>query len=192
MGESGNYTNTDLTQTEGVPTPQADTGLPLEEFEFTATTTVRIRTVPGSALQAQLLTMVREGGGMPEHLARAQQGGIMNNNTYIADNAGNIAVGSEHFTQNATSGLDTGKLLELAAAIRQALPVLGLAPDQYADLEGQAAELDAAASAPQPEKGKLRALVDAILTGLTKAATPLATAIAAGLGDDAVRAITGH
>jgi hypothetical protein len=53
-------------------------------------------------------------------------------------------------------------------------------------------ELHDAANAAQPDRGKLRGLVDAVMAGLTKAATPVATAIAAGLGNDAVRAITGH
>jgi hypothetical protein len=110
-------------------------------------------------------------------------------NTYIANNSGNVAVSSEHFSQNVTTGIDTTKLLEFAAAVSQALPVLGLAHDQQSELQGYAIELQAAADASQPDKGKLRALVDAITAGLMKAATPLATGIATGLGNDA---ISGH
>ena len=40
--------------------------------------------------------------------------------------------------------------------------------------------------------GVIRRLVDAIMAGLNKAATPVATAIATSLGNEAVRAITGH
>ena len=127
---------------------------------------------------------------MADYLRR-QNGGTMNN-TYIGNNSGNIAVASQHFAQNVTSGLDTSKLIDLAAAVRQALPVFGLSEDQYSVLEGYVDELHDTASSPRPDKGNLRRLVDAIMDGLNKAATPVATAIATGLGDDAVRAITGH
>lgn len=129
------------------------------------------------------------GGSVSGYLGRHDRGSV---HTYIGTNSGNVAVSSEHFTQNVTTGLDTSKLLELAAAISQALPVLGLTPDQHSEIEGYAVELHNAASAAQPDRGKLRGLADAIMTGLTKAATPVATAIATGLGNDAVRAITGH
>ncbi len=134
---------------------------------------------------------VLESGGDVAHYLGRQNGGTMNN-TYIGSNSGNVAVGSKRFAQNVTSGLDTSRLIDLAAAVRQALPVFGLSQDQYSVLEGYADELHDAASSPQPDKGNLRRLVDAIMAGLNKAATPVATAIATGLGNDAVRAITGH
>lgn len=113
-------------------------------------------------------------------------------NTYIGNNSGNVAVGGKNFTQNVTTGLDTTKLLEFAEAVSQALPVLGLTHDQQSELQGHAVELQAAVKTSQPDRGKLRALVDALMTALTNAASPLATAIATGLGNDAIRAITGH
>jgi hypothetical protein len=89
----------------------------------------------------------------------------------------------------------TGPLLpvpQFAAAVRQALPVLGLAEDEQSALEGYAVELHDAASGSQPDRRRLRGLFDAVMAGLTKAATPVATAIATSLGNDAARAITGH
>ncbi|HWG63398.1 MAG TPA: hypothetical protein VG253_17010 [Streptosporangiaceae bacterium] len=129
------------------------------------------------------------GGNVSDYLGRRNTGPV---STYIANNSGNVAVASAHFAQNVTTGLDASKLIELAAAVRQALPVLGLPPDQHSALEGHAEELHDAASSPQPDKGNLRRLVDAIMAGLNKAATPVATAIATSLGNEAVRAITGH
>jgi hypothetical protein len=129
-------------------------------------------------------------GRAADYLDRLSRGTM--NTTYIGSNSGNVAVGSENVTQNVTTGLDTSKLLELAAAVTQALPVLGLTPDQHSELKGYAVELHDAAAAAQPDRGKLRGLVDAVMTGLTRAATPVATAIATGLGNDALRAITGH
>ena len=128
-------------------------------------------------------------GSTSDYLNRRNGGSV---NTYIGNNSGNVAVGSENFTQNVTTGLDTTKVLDFAAAVSQALPVLGLAHDQQSELGDYAVELQAAVGASQPDKGKLRGLIDAIITGLTKAATPLATGIATGLGNDAIRAITGH
>ncbi len=128
-------------------------------------------------------------GSALDYLNRRHGGSV---NTYIGHNSGNIAVDSENFAQNITTGLDKTKVLEFAAAVSQALPVLGLAHDQRFELQGYAVELQAAAGAAQPDRGKLRGLVDAIMTGLTKAATPLATGLATGLGNDAIRAITGH
>jgi hypothetical protein len=130
------------------------------------------------------------GGRVADYFGRLNGGTV--NTTYIGSNSGNVAVGSEYVKQNVTTGLDTSKLLELAAAVSQALPVLGLTPDQHSRLEGYAMELHDAAGAAQPDRGKLRGLVDAVMAGLTRAATPVATAIATGLGNDAVRAISGH
>lgn len=128
------------------------------------------------------------GGSISDYLRRNRR----SVNTYIGNNSGNVAVGSENFTQNVTTGLDTTKLLEFAAAVSQALPVLGLNHDHQSELQAYAVELQAAAGASPADKGKLRALVDAIMAGLTKAATPLATGLATGLGNDAIRAIAGH
>ena len=128
-------------------------------------------------------------GSTSDYLNRQKGGSV---NTYIGNNSGNVAVGSENLTQNVTTGLDTTKLLEFAAAVGQALTVLGLTCDQQSELQGYAIELQAAANASEPDKGKLRALIDAIMTGLMKAATPLATGIATGLGNDAIRSITSH
>ena|SRR5260221_14206785 len=62
-----------------------------------------------------------------------QNKGVMSG-TYIGNNSGNVAVGSTNFTQNVITGLDTSKVLEFAAAVRQALPVLGLAEDEQSAL----------------------------------------------------------
>jgi hypothetical protein len=46
--------------------------------------------------------------------------------------------------------------------------------------------------ATPPDHGRLKRLVDALMSGVTKAAPSAAASVAVALGNEAVQAITGH
>ena len=82
-------------------------------------------------------------------------------------------------------------LLNLAAYVREVAPVFKLADDDRDSLTATADELHAAASADQPEPGKLRRLVNAIMEGVTKAAPPVVSSTAIAIGQEALKALGG-
>lgn len=109
----------------------------------------------------------------------------------MTDSTGNIAVASENVVQNVNAGLDTTALLDFAGFVRQTLPTLGLPPEQQHALDAQAEALHREADSPAPDRGKLRRLLDAILEGLRLATPTVVQSTAIGLGEEAVKAITG-
>lgn len=130
------------------------------------------------------------GGNVSDYLNRGRSGGNTTNIT-MTDSAGNITVASENVVQNVNSGLDTTKLLDFAGFVRQTLPTLGLPTNQQDTLDTQAGELHHEADSPTPDRSKLRRLLDAILEGLGAAAPTVVQSTAIGLGEEALKAITG-
>jgi predicted transcriptional regulator len=130
------------------------------------------------------------GGNVSEYTNRQRCGGTTNIN--MTSSTGNIVVASENVKQNIKTGIDTRKLLEFAGFVRQVLPTLGLGEDDQAELDADAAELHRAAEEVEPDRGRLQQLSDAVMSGLIKAAPSIVTATATAMGNDAIRAITGH
>lgn len=106
---------------------------------------------------------------------------------------GNVAVGSQNFTQVYQDTLDVSKVREFADLITEIAGTLRLEADQRADLEAGAIELYAAAVDPAADKGRMRHALNAIMAPLKLAANTALrnTAIAAGtaLGNDLDAAI---
>jgi len=126
------------------------------------------------------------GGNVSDYLNRHHGG----NTTHITGN--NNIVASNHVTQTITNGMDIKPLLDFVDYIRQVLPTLGLSDEQQAVVDQDAAELREAADATPPDRGRLKRLVDAVMSGVTKAAPSAAASVATALGNEAVKAITGH
>jgi hypothetical protein len=130
------------------------------------------------------------GGNVSDYVNR--QHGSSTTNVTMTNSTGNIVVASENVKQNIKTGLDTRRLLEFAGFVRQVLPTLGLADDDQAELDADADELHQAAEQLEPDRGRLKQLSDAVMSGLIKAAPSIVTATAIAMGNDAVQAITGH
>lgn len=133
-------------------------------------------------------------GNVSDYLNRSQRPNnttSTTNNITMTGSTGNITVASDNVVQNVNAGLDTTKTLDFAGYVRQTLPVLGLDQDTREVLNAQAEELHQEADTAAPDRGKLRRLLDAILEGLRLAAPTVVQATAIGLGEEAVKAITG-
>ena len=106
---------------------------------------------------------------------------------------GNVAVGSQNFTQIHQDAFDVSRAREFADLIAEIAGTLQLDADQRADLEAGAIELHAAAADPGVDKGRMRRALDAIMAPLRLAANTALknTAIAAGttLGNELDSAI---
>jgi hypothetical protein len=77
------------------------------------------------------------GGNVSDYLDRGYRGGTTtNNHVTVAGPGNNIAVG-DHNTQNMTAGLDITKVLEFAQFVSEAMPALGLSPEQQTTLAAQ-------------------------------------------------------
>jgi hypothetical protein len=118
-------------------------------------------------------------------------GDTMNIKNKISDARGNLVIGSSNVVQNNTNGFDASALLSFAGLVSQIAPTLGLQDAEQIALESQAAALHQAASAPAPEKSRLRQLCDAVMQGLTKAAPTVASQMALAVGQDAIHML-GH
>lgn len=126
------------------------------------------------------------GGNVSDYLNRQQSG----HTTHIVGN--NNIVASDHVTQTITNGVDTKVLSNFVDYIRQVLPTLGLSEEQQAVIDKNAAELRDAVNATPPDRGLLKRLLDAVMSGVMKAAPSAAASVATALGNDAVQAITGR
>jgi hypothetical protein len=106
---------------------------------------------------------------------------------------GNVAAGSQNFTQAYQDVFDASKAREFADLISEIAGTLQLNADQRADLEAGAIELRDAAVDPEVDKGRMRRALNAIMAPLKLAANTALrnTAITAGtvLGDDLDAAI---
>jgi hypothetical protein len=129
------------------------------------------------------------GGGVSNYLNRHSSSGTTNNVT-MTSSTGNIVVASENVVQNLKAGIDTRKLLEFAGFVHQVLPTLGLANHEQAGIASDATELYAAAEVVDPDRGRLKKLIEAVLGGLAKAVPSVVTSTAIAMGNDAVRALT--
>lgn len=111
--------------------------------------------------------------------------------TQIADAQGVIIGQQSNFTQHNHEGFDPTQIASFASLVRQISPTLGLKPDPQAELERQALDLHTEATSNAADRGRMRKLVDAVLSGLSNAAPTVASQIAIGVGQDALRAL-GH
>jgi AbiTii len=111
----------------------------------------------------------------------------------FGDIKGNVAAGSQNFTQVNQDTFDVAKVREFADLITEIAGTLQLEADQRSDLEAGAIELHAAAVDPAADKGRMRRALNAIMAPLKLAANTALrnTAIAAGttLGNDLDAAI---
>lgn len=125
---------------------------------------------------------VLAGGSVNDYLSRQPNGG----DTYNINNSQGLVVGSQqHVVQNNHVGLDASKLAEFAQMVRQFAPTLGSADDQQSQILTDAEVLEEAATADQPEPGRIRAAYEQLQTTLTAigTATPgLAMLVQAGQG----------
>jgi hypothetical protein len=143
-------------------------------------------------LTATGIDCVMDFGGKVSDYINRNAGGRTTNNITMTSSTGNIVVASENVVQNVEAGIDTRKLLEFAGFVRQVLPTLNLATDQQTELDSSAADLHRTAEEVNPDRGRLLKLLDAVLAGLAKAAPSVVTSTAVAMGNDAVRALTGH
>ncbi|WP_282696125.1 hypothetical protein [Streptomyces sp. CC208A] len=123
---------------------------------------------------------VLAGGSVNDHLNRQPKGG----DTYNITQSQGFVVGSqEHVVQHNHIGLDASKLAEFAQMVRQFAPALGTADGQRDQIIMDAEVLEEAATADQPEPGRVRAAYERLQTALTDigTATPgLAMLVEAG------------
>lgn len=131
------------------------------------------------------------GGNVSDYINR-HNGRSTTTNITMTGSTGNIVVASDNVQQNIETGIDTRKLLDFAGFVRQVVPTLGLSEDDQAELDADAAELHQAAEEAQPDRGRIKQLHDAVMAGLIKAAPSIVTSTATAMGNDAIRAITGH
>lgn len=131
--------------------------------------------------------LIEFGGDVSSH-NRASRGGTTNN-VYLADNKGNMAIGSENFTQSVTSGVDTSELLKFAGAVRQILPTLDLPPERAQSLDEEAAALHEEASRESPDVSLLRRLWQSVMEGLAGASQTVTGDLVTQLGQEALRSI---
>lgn len=138
--------------------------------------------------------LVDFGGNVSDYLNREQRANgttSTTNNITMTGSSGNITVASDNVVQNVNAGLDTTRLLDFAGLVRQSLPILGLEQSTQEELDAQSEELHREAGAATPDRSRLRSLIEAILSGLRLAAPTVVRATAIGLGEEAVKAITG-
>ncbi|MEV6165936.1 hypothetical protein AB0L71_29285 [Streptomyces sp. NPDC052052] len=123
---------------------------------------------------------VLAGGSVNDYLSRQPNGGDTYN---ITNSQGFVAGSQQHVLQNNHVGLDASKLAEFAQMVRQFAPTLGAADNQQNQITTDAEVLEDAATADQPEPGRIRAAYEQLQTTLTaiSTATPgLAMLVQAG------------
>ncbi|MFV0128616.1 hypothetical protein ACLGI4_13005 [Streptomyces sp. HMX112] len=123
---------------------------------------------------------VLAGGSVNDYLSRQPNGGDTYN---ITNSQGFVAGSQQHVLQNNHVGLDASKLAEFAQMVRQFAPTLGAADNQQNQIITDAEVLEDAATADQPEPGRIRAAYEQLQTTLTAigTATPgLAMLVQAG------------
>ncbi|MGM1062164.1 hypothetical protein [Saccharothrix sp. Mg75] len=129
-------------------------------------------------------------GNVSEYLNRGQQSNTTTN-IMMTGSTGNITVASDNVVQNVNAGLSTTEVLKFAGFVRQSLPVLGVEQSAHEALDAQAEELHQEASSAAPDRGRLRGLLDAVLDGLRMAAPTVVRSTAIGLGEKALKSVTG-
>ncbi|MFF6885483.1 hypothetical protein ACFY9F_20190 [Streptomyces sp. NPDC012421] len=111
---------------------------------------------------------VLAGGSVNDHLSRQPNVG----DTYNINNSQGFVVGSQqHVVQHNHVGLDASKLAEFAQMVRQFAPTLGAADDQQGQIITDAEVLEEAATADQPEPGRIRAAYERLQANLTAIGT---------------------
>jgi hypothetical protein len=73
--------------------------------------------------------------------------------------------------------------------VTQISPTLGMAPDQLAELQGGAAELEAAASPTAADRGRIRGAFAGVMKLLGLAAASAGGDVAIAMGDDLAKEI---
>jgi hypothetical protein len=131
------------------------------------------------------------GGDVSEYNRRNDREPATTNNTYFADNKGNLSIGGQNFTQAVQSGVDTSELLKFAGAVRQILPTLELPEDEAMALGDAAEQLHEAASEQEPNVGTLKRLWRSVMSGLAVAAPTVTGDLIKQLGEEAIKAIGG-
>jgi len=97
---------------------------------------------------------VLSGGTVSDYLSRQQRAG----DTYTFNNSSGIVAGSQQsVVQNNNFGFDASALAEFAALARQLAPTLKASPEHEKTLVQDVEVLEEAASAEQPEPGRIRA-----------------------------------
>ncbi|MGZ0153754.1 hypothetical protein ACXJJ3_42260 (plasmid) [Kribbella sp. WER1] len=134
------------------------------------------------------------GGDVAEFL-RERRGGPSTTHhsttVHVSDNNGNLVIHGEKFTQNYNAGINVEDLVTFAGGVRQMLPVLGVDPAAQDELAEVADDLHAEATAPVPDRGRLRQLVNRLLAGVNAAAETVAKTMLLAAGEAARKAITG-
>lgn len=110
-------------------------------------------------------------------------------NTYLPNAQGVIIGEQENVTQNNSAGIDPTAFVQLAGYVGQVSSTLNLAEPQRVELERVAQELHGEATSGAPDQGRLRALTDRILEGLSGAAGTIAGQIAIQMGQGALNSL---
>jgi len=83
--------------------------------------------------------------------------------------------------------IDVGKIQRFAKLVGQIALTLGLDVQQQAELAAAAQDLQAAATAPSPDRGRFRRAVGRVLHALGAAGTSTAQQVAVSMGDELLR-----
>ena len=109
---------------------------------------------------------------------------------HIANNSGNIAANSNNFTQNATSqaAFDPEPMLAFVRLVQQLAPALSPEPAEREALLAHVQELQNDASAPAPDRGRLKRVADGVMSLLhTLASSPDVQRLAIEAGEQAIQ-----
>ncbi|MEV6537264.1 hypothetical protein AB0M86_48400 [Streptomyces sp. NPDC051639] len=118
---------------------------------------------PTVAITPQGVSCALAGGSVQDHINH--QGPSDNGPVFhIATNNGNIATNSTGFTQTSVSqaAFDPAQILAAVKLVQQLAPALTPDAEEQQELLTQARELEAAATAPTPDRGLVRRAVDGI------------------------------
>jgi hypothetical protein len=138
---------------------------------------------------------VTDHGGDVAEFLRERRGGSSTTHhsttVHVSDNNGNLVIHGEKFTQNHNAGINVEDLVTFAGGVRQLLPVLGVDQATQEELGDVAEDLHAEATAPAPDRSRLRQLVGRLLAGVNAAAETVAKTMLIAAGEAAQKAITG-
>lgn len=148
----------------------------------------RIDTDPATvAITPQGIRCVLAGGSVQDHINQPRPGSTYNN--YLPNAKGVIIGEQQHFTQNNTDGVDPTLFVQLAGYIGQVSSTLGMSDTDRMELERVAQDLHAAATAENPEAGRLRQAATQLKDKLIEAGTTIAATIGVQMAEQALAAL---
>jgi hypothetical protein len=107
----------------------------------------------------------------------------------FGDVHGNVAAGSENFTQVYQQSVDIEKVRELIGLLTEGGSTLDLGPDDQAELESGVKELEAAAAEPAFERSCLGRALERVARPLRKAGPSVIARLALTMSDEIARGL---